>query len=266
MKQLRTSGHEPRATSQGKSEIVFGIHAVKHTLERHPEAVLEIRLQEGRKITGGVAGIMQLAERHALKISRHSREVLDNYTEHAAHQGVVLTCRKTFLTTATDLQSVLAGIGPRPALLLLLEGIQDPHNLGACLRTANAAGVDAVIIPRDRAVTVNATVRKVASGAAEETPVISITNVARCLRTLKQQGLWIVGTDSKAGQRFYDIDLTVPLVIVLGAEGGGMRKNTRAQCDFLMSLPMLGRVESLNVSVTTGICLYEVLRQRTANT
>ncbi len=248
-----------------QTEIVFGIHAVRHALERHPETVLEIRVQEGKKTAGGIADILRLAERHSLKVARQPREVLDRYTEHAPHQGVVLTRRKASSSPAADLESVLEATGDRPALLLLLEGIQDPHNLGACLRTANAAGVDAVIIPRDRAVTVNATVRKVASGAAEETPVISVTNVARCLRTLKQEGLWIVGTDDKAEQRFYDIDLAVPLVIVMGAEGSGLRKNTRAQCDFFMSLPMLGTVESLNVSVAAGICLYEVIRQRTGN-
>lgn len=248
-----------------QTDIVFGVHAARHALERHPETVLEIRLQEGKKIAGGMADILRLAERHSLKIVRQSREALDNYTDHAVHQGVVLTRRSESSSPVADLDSVLAGIGNRPALLLLLEGIQDPHNLGACLRTANAAGVDAVIIPKDRAVTVNATVRKVASGAAEKTPVISVTNVARCLRSLKEAGLWIVGTDDKAEQHFYDIDLTVPLVIVMGAEGSGLRKNTKAQCDFFMSLPMPGTVESLNVSVATGVCLYEVIRQRTGN-
>lgn len=245
-----------------ETDIVFGIHAVKHALERHPETVLEIRLQEGRKIAGGIADILRLAERHSLTVTRQPRKALDNFTDNAVHQGVVLTRRTESSAPAADMDSVLAGVGERPALLLLLEGIQDPHNLGACLRTANAAGVDAVIIPRDRAVAVNATVRKVASGAAEKTPVITVTNVARCLRDLKQAGLWVVGTDDKAEQRFYDIDLTVPLVIVVGAEGSGLRKNTKAQCDFFMSLPMPGTVESLNVSVAAGVCLYEVIRQR----
>lgn len=245
------------------TEIIFGVHAVKHALERHPETVLEIRVQEGKKIAGGIADILRLAERHSLKITRQPREALDNYTDHAVHQGVVLTRRTEPSTPAADVDSVLAGIGDRPALLLLLEGVQDPHNLGACLRTANAAGADAVIIPKDRAVSVNATVRKVASGAAENTPVITVTNVARCLRRLKEAGLWIVGTDDRAATHFYDIDLTVPLIIVMGAEGSGLRKNTKAQCDFFMSLPMQGTVESLNVSVATGVCLYEVIRQRT---
>lgn len=246
-----------------QSEIVFGIHAVRHALEQHPETVLEIRMQEGKKIAGGLAAIMRLAEQHSLKVQRQPREVLDVYTDHAAHQGVVLTRLATTAMVA-DLDTIVAETGQRPALLLMLEGIQDPHNLGACLRTANAAGVDAVIIPRDRAVAVNATVRKVASGAAEKTPVIAVTNIARCLRDLKQGGLWVVGTDDQAESTLYDTDLTLPVVIVMGAEGAGLRRNTREQCDFLMSLPMLGSVESLNVSVAAGICLYEALRQRSA--
>ncbi len=245
-----------------QSEIVFGIHAVRHALEQHPETVLEIRTQEGKKIAGGLAAIMRLAEQHSLKVQRQPREVLDVYTDHAAHQGVVLT-RLAPAAMVADLDTIVAETGQRPALLLMLEGIQDPHNLGACLRTANAAGVDAVIIPRDRAAAVNATVRKVASGAAEKTPVIAVTNIARCLRDLKQAGLWVVGTDDQAESTLYDTDLTLPVVIVMGAEGAGLRRNTREQCDFLMSLPMLGSVESLNVSVAAGICLYEVIRQRT---
>jgi 23S rRNA (guanosine2251-2'-O)-methyltransferase len=162
-----------------------------------------------------------------------------------------------------DLATLLANPAP-DMLLLVLDGVQDPHNLGACLRTANAAGVNAVILPRDRAVAVTPAVRKVAAGAAEITPVITVTNLARSLRELREAGVWTVGTDDKADQSLYDINLKMPLAMVLGAEGEGLRENTRKHCDFLVSLPMRGIVESLNVSVATGVCLYEVLRQRKA--
>ena len=171
------------------TDIVFGLHAVRHALKQHPEKVLELQVQEGGKQGGRLAGILRLAEQHGISVSRRSASTLDRLTGGAVHQGVLLT-RKKGGNAAADLEAVLAGIGARPALLLLLEGIQDPHNLGACLRTANAAGVDAVIIPKDRSVTVNATVRKVASGAAEETPLVTVTNVARCLRSLRWRWRW----------------------------------------------------------------------------
>ncbi len=242
-------------------EIVYGLHAVRHALKQHPEAVLDLQVQAGCKEGGRLAGILRLAAQHSIRVTSQPARTLDRLTGGAVHQGVLLKRRKDG-NAAADLESVLAGISGRPALLLLLEGIQDPHNLGACLRTANAAGVDAVIIPKDRSVTVNATVRKVASGAAEETPLVTVTNVARCLRSLKEAGLWIAGTDDGAQESVYDTDLTVPLVLVMGAEGTGLRKNTRNQCDFLINLPMSGTVESLNVAVAAGVCLFEAVRQR----
>jgi 23S rRNA (guanosine2251-2'-O)-methyltransferase len=147
-------------------------------------------------------------------------------------------------------------------LFLVLDGIQDPQNLGACIRTANAAGVDAVIIPRDKSVAVTSTVRKVASGGVENTPVITVTNLARAINRLQTAGIWIVGTDNNADKTLYELDLAIPLAIVMGAEGKGLRRNTREHCDYLASLPMHGMVESLNVSVAAGVCLYETLRQR----
>jgi 23S rRNA (guanosine2251-2'-O)-methyltransferase len=149
-----------------------------------------------------------------------------------------------------------------PPLLLMLDGVTDPHNLGACLRTADAAGVQAVIIPKDKSASLNATVRKVACGAAEVIPLVAVTNLARTLEKLKKRGLWVVGTAGEAEQDVYDVDMTGPTVLVMGAEGKGMRRLTRELCDFLVRLPMSGSVSSLNVSVATGVCLFEAVRQR----
>ena len=162
-----------------------------------------------------------------------------------------------------DFQQCLLGVN-RNSLLLVLDGIQDPHNLGACLRTADACGVDAVIIPRDRAVKVNATVRKVAAGGAESVPIIEVTNIARSLKDLKQAGVWIYGTSDMAEDSLYDHDYSGPVALVMGAEGSGLRRLTLESCDHLVKLPMQGQVESLNVSVATGVCLYEMLRSRSA--
>jgi 23S rRNA (guanosine2251-2'-O)-methyltransferase len=163
----------------------------------------------------------------------------------------------------THIEDVL-GVLDEPALLLILDGVTDPHNLGACLRVADAMGVHAVIAPKDRAVGINATVSKVASGAAETVPYIAVTNLARAMRELKEQGIWIIGTDERAEQDFYCVELKAALAWVLGAEGEGMRRLTREHCDELVRIPMLGTVESLNVSVAAGVCLAETRRQRRA--
>ena len=153
---------------------------------------------------------------------------------------------------------------PTP-LFLLLDGVQDPHNLGACLRTADAVGVNAVIIPKDRSVSINSTVVKVASGAAYSVPVVSVTNLSRTIRHMQKAGVWFVGTDGEATESLYQVKLTGSIALVLGAEGSGLRRLTKESCDFLVKLPMLGTVESLNVSVAAGVCLYETLRQRVAD-
>lgn len=247
-----------------KTETIYGLHAVRHALEHHPESVLEVWLQKGRKPTPLLEQITARARRHAIEPEHLPRETLDRHTRDAVHQGVVLIRRPPPAADGQSLDALLARVRTGTALFLVLEGLQDPHNLGACLRTADAAGVDAVIIPKDRAVTVNATVRKVASGAAEHTPVIAVTNLARGLRQLKAAGIWLVGAHGRAEQGLYEVDLGVPLALVMGAEGRGLRQNTRKHCDHLIHLPMLGRVESLNVAVAAGICLYEALRQRTS--
>jgi 23S rRNA (guanosine2251-2'-O)-methyltransferase len=245
-------------------EIIFGLHTVRHALEQHPESILGVWIQDNKRSSPQMEGILRLAQVFSISVEYPGRAMLDQHSGHAAHQGVIARRRPGGSAgMKMDLGTLLMeGRSSGMFLFLVLDGIQDPHNLGACLRTANAAGVDAVILPKDRAVAVTPAARKVASGAAENTPVISVTNLARTLRELKQAGIWTVGTDDKAEQSLYDVDLNVPLAIVLGAEGQGMRENTRKHCDFLVCLPMLGIVESLNVSVATGICLYEALRQR----
>jgi 23S rRNA (guanosine2251-2'-O)-methyltransferase len=182
-------------------------------------------------------------------------------TGHVPHQGVA--ARVALLRLPADLEEVLEQCN-EPALLLVLDGITDPHNLGACLRVADAMGVHAVIAPRDRAAGLNATVSKVASGAAETVPYLAVTNLARTMRDLKERGIWLIGADERARQSLYEVKLGGPLAWVLGAEGEGMRRLTRETCDDLVRVPMHGSVESLNVSVSAGICLAETRRQRSA--
>jgi len=244
-------------------EIIYGLHAVRHALEQQPGNVLSVWIQDSKKTTGaGMDEIIDLSSRCGVHIEYLPKATLDKHSGNALHQGVIVKCRQTKSGQQADLESILSAGPEHAGFFLILDGIQDPHNLGACLRTANAAGVDAVILPRDRAASITPVVRKVASGAAEITPVITVINLSRTIRRLQESGIWVVGADGSVDQSIYAIDLKVPLAIVLGAEGQGLRKNTRDNCDYLVSLPMHGIVESLNVSVAAGICLYEVLRQR----
>lgn len=242
-----------------KTIIVCGKHAVRHRLQSAPESVLEIWVQEGKGENKVVREILQHAG--AVNVQTVSRETLDKLTQFARHQGIAVKCRNVE-TATTDLETLLAGTDAVKLLLLVLDNVQDPHNLGACLRTADAVGTDAVIIPRDRAVAITPAVRKVASGAAESMPIIQVTNLARTLRQLQAAGVWILGTADGARDSLYDVDLDRPLAVVMGAEGTGLRHNTREQCDMLVRIPMAGDVESLNVSVAAGVVLYEALRQR----
>ena len=243
-----------------KTEIIYGIHAVKHALEQSAENIIEIWVQESKRTAKQLEWLVQLSDNASLPIQYVSRQVLDTHSNNAHHQGVLIKCRSSRSTL--DLASLLATDNDVMPLYLVLDGIQDPHNLGACLRTADAAGVKAVIMPKDRAVGLNATVRKVASGAANTIPVIQVTNLARALREMQAAGLWIIGTSDDAEQTIYEQDFNRPLALVLGAEGKGLRHNTRKYCDALVRIPMQGKVESLNVSVATGVCLFEVRRQR----
>jgi 23S rRNA (guanosine2251-2'-O)-methyltransferase len=221
--------------------------------------VLRIYLQQGRS-DQRAAEIEALAGAAGRPLERVDRKRLTAWVGEVAHQGVVADIAALAPLSEEQFYEQLGA--QRDALVLALDGVQDPHNLGACLRTADACGVLAVIVPRDRAATLNAAARKVAAGAAETTPVVTVTNLARALRLIKDAGLWIVGADAHAGQPAADVDLRGGRCLVLGAEGSGLRELTRRSCDWLVSLPNLGSVESLNVSVAAGMLLYEVLRQR----
>jgi 23S rRNA (guanosine2251-2'-O)-methyltransferase len=195
-----------------------------------------------------------------VKVSTRDVQELDRLASGERHQGVCVQMRSAGVLGEGALDDLLEKV--KAPLLLVLDGVQDPHNLGACLRTADAAGVAAVIVPRDRAAGLSPVVRKVASGAAETIPLIQVVNLARTLRWLKEREIWIVGTDDEAPKSLFETSLTGPLALVLGAEGQGLRRLTKENCDALISIPMKGVVESLNVSVATGVVLYEALRQR----
>jgi 23S rRNA (guanosine2251-2'-O)-methyltransferase len=239
--------------------VVYGLHAVRSLLMRDPQRVARVYLQHGRH-DARADEIERLARAAGRTVERIEAKLLQARLGEAVHQGVVAEVAPLAPWSEDDL---LEAVTKTPApLLLALDGVQDPHNLGACLRTADACGVLALIVPRDRAAPLNATARKVAAGAAETTPVATVTNLARTLGLLKGAGLWIVGADSDAPQQAHQIDLTGGRVLVMGAEGTGLRQLTRRHCDWLVRLPSVGAVESLNVSVATGMLLYEALRQR----
>ena len=237
----------------------YGLHAVQALLKTSPDRVLELRLQRGRD-DERIKKIVQMAERHGTPVVWVNRKEMDRAAE-GRHQGVMALCKGGEVRDEHYLMKFLDGLG-RPPFLLVLDGVTDPHNLGACLRSADAAGVDAVIAPKDRSVGITPTVSKVACGAAESVPFVVVTNLARTLKELQQRGVWVVGTAGEAQQMVYDADLKGPLALVMGAEEKGMRRLTREHCDALVKLPMAGAVSSLNVSVATGVCLFEAVRQR----
>jgi 23S rRNA (guanosine2251-2'-O)-methyltransferase len=245
--------------SSQRTEVVYGLHAVRALLTRHPQRVSRVYLLHGRH-DARADEIERLARAAGRAVERVDARRLQERLGEAVHQGIVAEVAPLAAWSEEELLEAVANTAD--ALLLALDGVQDPHNLGACLRTADACGVLAVIVPRDRAAPLNATARKVAAGAAETTPVATVTNLARTLGLLKGAGLWIVGADAHAQQPAREIDLTGPRVLVMGAEGAGLRQLTRRHCDWLVRLPNLGAVESLNVSVATGMLLYEALRQR----
>ena len=241
------------------AETIYGMHAVRVMLERHADRVLTVRLAEQRDDPRARA-IEELARRHQRPVQRVDTHSLRQQHGDVAHQGVAAEITPLPPWSEDELLAALQAV--RAPLLLALDGVQDPHNLGACLRTADACGALAVIVPRDRAAQLTPTVRKVAAGAAETTPVVAVTNLVRSLKLLKEAGLWIVGADADAAKPARAVDLRGPIVLVLGAEGTGLRHLTRQNCDFLVSLPQRGAVESLNVSVAAAMLLYEALRQR----
>ncbi len=244
----------------GPDRIIFGFHTVLARLRADPKSVLEVFLDESRKDARAKDFAAQV-ERAGARLMRVSAARLAGMAGEGRHQGVVaMVLVNTQKQTLEELLEVLKV----PPLVLVLDGVTDPHNLGACLRVANAAGAHAVIAPKDHAAGINATVSKVASGAAEITPYFMVTNLARTLKDLKDRNIWIVGTDEKAGKTLFQADIPKSVAWVLGAEGAGMRRLTRESCDLLVKIPMGGAVESLNASVAAGICLFESVRRRLA--
>jgi len=240
-------------------ETIYGVHAVRLMLARHPQRVLTLRLAASRD-DARARELEELARAHGRPVERMPAQALQQLVGEVAHQGVAADIAPLEKWSEDDLLGALDTA--KSPLLLALDGVQDPHNLGACLRTADACGALAVIVPRDRAAQLTPAARKVAAGAAETTPVVPVTNLVRTLKLLKQAELWLVAADAGASTAAYELDLTGGIVLVLGAEGAGLRQLTRETCDFKVRLPQLGSVESLNVSVAAGMLLYEALRQR----
>jgi 23S rRNA (guanosine2251-2'-O)-methyltransferase len=239
--------------------VLFGFHAITVRMKTAPKSVIELHVESNRR-DARMRSFVDRAREADIKIVETDGERLDKLAGTSRHQGVV--ARVEHVAMPHSLDEVVESV-EGPPLLLILDGVTDPHNLGACLRVADGAGAHAVVAPKDHAVGVNATVAKVASGAAETVPYIMVTNLARTLNELKDFDIRVIGTSDDAEQTLYDLDLTGPIAFVLGSEGDGMRQLTRKTCDQLVRIPMAGAVESLNVSVAAGVCLFEALRQRT---
>jgi 23S rRNA (guanosine2251-2'-O)-methyltransferase len=251
-----------RTAPAGHRDLAYGIHAVRALLTLRPQRIQRVMLAEGRETAARLQELRVLAQQAGVEVVVADLGELDRLADGARHQGAVAEVAPWAGDPETQLEQALEAAGAAPPLLLVLDGVTDPHNLGACLRSADAAGVAAVIVPRDRAAGLTPVVRKVAAGAAESVPLIAVVNLARTLRELKERGLWLIGTCDDAPRTLYDADLSGPTVLVMGAEGEGMRRLTREACDELVSIPMGGAVESLNVSVAAGVTLFEAVRQR----
>lgn len=237
------------------------MHAVEAAIKYEPETVITLFIDKYRK-DGKIKDLIRFAQDNNVDVIREHKQKLEKMAGGSRHQGVVAVCRCNIKTySESEIPKIIKAAG-NDCLVLILDGVKDPHNLGACFRSADAAGVDMIIVPKDRAVGLTATVRKVACGGTEKVPFVQITNLARTLKKLQDEGLWLVGAAGEAEKELYDIDFKGPIGIILGAEEDGLRRLTRENCDFLAKIPMLGTVESLNVSVSTGIFLFEALRQR----
>lgn len=243
-----------------KLEPVYGLHAVITLLERSPEQIMDLWLLNTRT-DKRMQKVLNLAHAQQIPVRQTDKGLMNQKTDEAQHQGVIAWRKPRQNVTEKHLPEILDNLSGR-ALILILDGITDPHNLGACLRTADAAGAQLVLAPKDQSAPLNATVAKVACGAAEVVPYIQVTNLARTMKELQERGIWIIGTAGEAEQSIYQQDLSSDVAIVMGAEGSGMRRLTREKCDFLANLPMAGEVSSVNVSVASGICLFEAVRQR----
>ncbi|MEC9261073.1 MAG: 23S rRNA (guanosine(2251)-2'-O)-methyltransferase RlmB [Pseudomonadota bacterium] len=242
-----------------QQEWLYGLHAMQAVIENEPERLIEIWVLKGRD-DERLINIVNQARRFGVSVQFCNRKVLDDKVKGEQHQGIVARAKPAKTLDESDLDRLLDST-PVP-LLLVLDGVTDPHNIGACLRTADAAGAHALIVPKDKSGGLTGTARKVACGAAEVVPFIQVTNLSRTLKQLQDNGVWVIGTAGEAEQLIYDCKLSGPMALVMGAEGKGMRRLTRETCDELVKLPMAGSVSSLNVSVATGVCLYEIVRQR----
>ncbi len=243
-----------------KSSKLFGLHSVQAALDYSPNKIHKAWVDTGRqdkRLTQAIDNLLDLG----IEPEKVDRKKLDRLAENNNHQGIVIEVEMPSELTESDLKTAVENL-TTTALFLVLDNVQDPHNLGACLRTADATGVHGIIITKDNATGITPTVCKVASGAAETVPVYQVTNLARTLRWLKGEGLWIMGAAGETAQTIYSTDFSVPMALVVGTEGKGLRRLTKEQCDVLVSVPMLGKVESLNLSVATGVLLYEAVRQR----
>ncbi len=252
-----------RKSRTRQAETVCGIHAVSALLSARPQDIYRLWVESGNH-NSRVAELVHQARDLGLVVVETERRRLQRLSGELRHQGIIAEAAPAPVRNEQDLAAAVAEL-PRP-FLLILDGVEDPHNLGACLRVADGAGVDGVIVPRDHASPVTPLVRRVAAGAAESVPVYRVGNLARAIQQLQQQGVWVIGSSDRAGQSLYQTDLRGPLALVLGAEQKGLRKRTETLCDALVSLPMAGRVSSLNVSVAAGVCLYEAVRQRQGET
>ena len=243
-----------------KSSKLFGLHSVQAALDYSPNKIHKAWVDSGRqdkRLTQAIDNLLDLG----IEPEKVDRKKLDRLAENNNHQGIVIEVEMPAELSESDLKTAVENL-TETALFLVLDNVQDPHNLGACLRTADATGVHGVIITKDNATGITPTVCKVASGAAETVPVYQVTNLARTLRWLKGEGLWIMGAAGETAQTIYSTDFSVPMALVVGTEGKGLRRLTKEQCDVLVSVPMHGKVESLNLSVATGVLLYEAVRQR----
>lgn len=243
-----------------KTQIIFGFHAIEAVLDKSPERVIEVFVLKGRN-DERLNHVITALRRSGISVQFMNKKALDDKAKGEQHQGIMARVKPAPQLSESDLADIVASKG-RDVFILVLDGVTDPHNLGACLRSADAAGVDAVIVTKDKSAGLSPTTIKVACGAAETVPLIQVTNLARTLRQLQDDGVWITGTAGETDKLLFDMDFTGPTAIVMGAEGVGMRRLTREHCDNLVKIPMQGSVTSLNVSVATGIALFEVLRQR----
>ena len=244
-----------------KVEKIFGIHPVLEFIKASPDKVINIWIQDSLK-SKSILLISDMAKSIGLSIQQSKKENLDKITNKQNHQGVVLEIVKSNDIGTKSFEEILKSNNKSNPIYLILDSVQDPHNLGACIRTAAASGVSAIIIPKDRAVGVNETVRKVACGAVENINIFTVVNLVRAIKKIKEMGVWVIGAARDTEESIYDFDLKIPIAIVMGGEKKGIRSQVRKESDFVGSLPMTEKIESLNVSVATGIVLYEAVRQR----